>query len=150
MIYIGIDPAFRTKGFCIAIFDTTDRTVNFKTFKRFGNFVGWLINDRPETAVVCIENSNLQQYTFNKAHNPLNIGKNMGISQCTVELCTEYYPKTTYQISPKEKGEKITPKIAQSIANINKHKTTTTITTQDQSDAYKILLIGINKHQQKT
>ena len=47
-IYIGIDPAFRKKGFAMAIIDTTDNTVNFKTFRNgFLDFMGWMISDKP-------------------------------------------------------------------------------------------------------
>ena len=65
MIYIGIDPAFRDSGFTIAIIDTEDMTMNFKTFKNgFFDFIGWFLHESPENAVVAIENSNLQDTTF--------------------------------------------------------------------------------------
>lgn len=65
MIYIGIDPAFRDSGFTIAIIDTEDMTMNFKTFKNgFFDFIGWFLHESPESAVVGVENSNLQDTTF--------------------------------------------------------------------------------------
>ena len=135
-IIIGIDPAFRIKGFSIAIIDYTDRTVNFKTFKNgFIDFSSWLLHDSPDSAVICIENSNLTNATFyshrckktkklltswqakkNPNAQPLSknelskmsrdVGKNQAISQITYDICKVFDKFDTYQISPKEKGAK--------------------------------------------
>jgi hypothetical protein len=113
-IIIGIDPAFRIKGFSIAIIDYSDRTVNFKTFKNgFIDFSSWLLHDSPESAVVCVENSNLQKATFDMtgkksvlAQKSRSVGKNQAISQITYDICKVFDKFDTYQISPREKGKK--------------------------------------------
>ena len=150
MIYIGIDPAFRKKGFSIAIIDYSDRTVNFKTFKNgFIDFSSWLLHDRPLTAVCCIENSNLQDNTFDMsgskavvARKSRNVGKNQAVSQNTYDLCRLFYVFTTFGISPKEKGKKWTLQTFNGVMESERLTTTAKKVTQDEIDGLQIALHG--------
>jgi hypothetical protein len=151
-IFIGIDPAFRANGFAMAIIDTTDNTVLFKVFKDgFLGFSSWFLNDSPDKALICVENSNLQNKTFsyykgNKnemARISRSVGKNMAISQCVVDLC-----KTKYKVvdcSPKAKGSKWTAPQYNAVMKQEKHTTTKKTSNQDERDAYKLALIALKK-----
>ena len=65
MIRIGIDPAFRAGGFGLAIYDTKERTMSFRDFADLIEFWEWLYSEEsPKIATCIIENSNLQNCTF--------------------------------------------------------------------------------------
>ena len=155
-IYIGIDPAFRKKGFAMAIIDTTDNTVNFKTFKNgFLDFMGWMISDKPSTeeAVFCIENSNLQSVTFdmrgNKnvvARKSRNVGKNQAASQYTVWACQANGYKVI-DLSPKDKGGKWTEDGFKWVVKSKKLILSKAKPNQDERDALKLAIIALNKWQ---
>ena len=150
MIYIGIDPAFRQKGFSIAIIDYSDRTVNFKTFKNgFIDFSGWLLHDSPESAVICVENSNLQKKTFDMsgtkaviAQKSRSVGKNQAASQYTYDLCLVMKRFQVFQISPAEKGKKWTETIFKGVMNTEKLTTNAEKISQDEIDGLQIALHG--------
>ena len=61
---IGVDPALRIKGMAACII--ADRTMIFKRYKRFVDFIGdvitWVTYENP---VVLVEDSSLQNVTFN-------------------------------------------------------------------------------------
>ena len=149
-IYIGIDPAFRKNGFSIAIIDYSDRTVNFKTFKNgFIDFSSWLLHDSPQSAVVCIENSNLQNSTFDMsgskrviAQKSRNVGKNQAISQNTYDLCKVFDKFKTYGISPQQKGKKWTKLIFKGVLESERLTTTAKKISQDEIDGLQIALHG--------
>lgn len=120
-ILIGIDPAFRESGFTICIFDITDRSVLYKVFNTYNEFLYWLLSeDSPKDARVIIEDSNLQNVTFGMkamkraffssmkkqrkpksviqsawegviAKRSRDVGKNQGISSLTVKACIDKY-----------------------------------------------------------
>jgi len=152
MIYIGIDPAFRKNGFAIAVVDTSDRTVRFKRFKNgFLDFMGWLRYEAPEEAVICIENSNLQKATFNMggsravlAKRSRNVGKNQAASQNTVDACKSFYPESTIEVSPADKGRKWTKEEFRAVLSAEKltPDLSTYKGTQDETDALQLALIG--------
>jgi len=151
-LFIGIDPAFRQNGFAMCIIDTSDNTVYYKMFKNgFLDFVSWFLHDSPERALICVENSNLQNKTFSYykgskkelEHISRSVGKNQAISQCVVDLC-----KTKYKVvdcSPKDKGAKWNATTYNRILKQQKHKTEKNTSNQDQRDAYKLALIALNK-----
>ena len=78
MVYIGCDPAFRKNGFALCIDDGTE--LRFLECKNYTNFLGWLLHDSPETAVLCVENSNLQKAFFHK-NDSLQYAKSVGKNQ---------------------------------------------------------------------
>jgi len=111
--YIGIDPAFRENGFCACIIDEDD-TANFIVFVNTYDFICWLL-DAPQNGVWCVENSNLQDETFDMtgskhvvAKKSRSVGKNMAISQLTVDILRRTFgTSNVLEVSPKQKGRKI-------------------------------------------
>ena len=101
MIRIGVDPAFRIGGFGVAIFDNSDRTMRFLDFADLIEFYDWLMSEEsPEFAKCVIENSNLQNCTFDKrgtkaiiSRKSRNVGANQAVSQLTVIACVKKYGK---------------------------------------------------------
>ena len=150
-LFIGIDPAFRQGGFLVAILDKTDNTVNYiKCVNGFIDFYKWFSSESPTDAIICIENSNLQNTTFN-GHKNKNVaarmsrdaGKNQAISQITVDLC-----KTKYKVidlSPKSKGKKWTHKEYQNVVKSEKLSIVKKTSNQDERDALKLALIAKQK-----
>ena len=152
-IYIGIDPAFRDGGFWACIIDTTDRTANFKEFNGVENFIHWIYSDdAPEVAFWCVENSNLQNKSFDMtgsasviARKARNVGTNQAVSEITCRvLKVKYGPKNLLPISPQQKGAKIVNNAV--FLNIVKSDGLTLTNygqgNQDKRDAYKIAMIG--------
>lgn len=151
-LFIGIDPAFRTNGFAISVIDQSDNTVYFKVFKNgFLDFVSWFLHDSPDVAILCVENSNLQNKTFsyykgNKAeleHISRSVGKNQAISQCVVDLASTKYK--VIDCSPKQKGKKWNAAEYKSAMNREGHITTKKTSNQDERDAYKLALMALHK-----
>ena len=149
-IFIGADPAFRKKGFGIAVIDRNDKTVNFKVFKNgFLDFQSWLISDAPTHAVICVENSNLQKKTFDMtgglpvvARKSRNVGKNQAVSQLTVDVCRMVKGFTTIEISPLEKGRKWSEATALSVMRSEGLKFFKNKISQDEIDSLQIALKG--------
>lgn len=109
--FIGIDPAFRKAGFAIAIEDSS-RELNFKVFRKgFEEFFYFMLHDAPSDCIIGVENSNLQDVTFNpyaSKRQSRNVGKNMAVSQMTVDFCrTLLGERQVFEFSPKQKGAKI-------------------------------------------
>ena len=151
-IFIGIDPAFRQNGFAISIIDKSDNTVRFKIFKNgFLDFVSWFLYDSPDTAIICVENSNLQNKTFSyykgnskeMARISRSVGKNQAISQCVVDLVSTKYK--VIDCSPKDKGKKWNAAQYKNAMLREGHITTKKTSNQDERDAYKLALIALNK-----
>lgn len=115
MLYnlIGVDPAFREKGFCLCIIDTS-KEVRFITFDKYLHFISWVQNEMPINTKVSIENSYLQNKTFNMngskavvARTSRNVGMNQAASEIAYQLFCEYTDtKRVLNISPKRKGAK--------------------------------------------
>ncbi|MGB1216447.1 MAG: hypothetical protein ACPG5P_01140 [Saprospiraceae bacterium] len=149
IIFVGIDPAFRKEGFAVAILDE-ENTVRFKMFKNgFMDFIGWMLNDRPEHLVVGVENSNMEKALFARHKNSvaaaMNVGKNQAASQFTVDFCRGVIGKDkVIQISPSQKGKKITNDLFfRGLVRANGHRLDETYRglqkEQDKRDAYVIL-----------
>ena len=151
---MGIDPAFRKDGFAVCIIDET-KEVSFKVFKSFLDFLIWLWSpgEAPDNVIVCVENSNLQDKTFDMsgtkavvARKSRNVGCNQAVSQCTVDACRHRYgTKRVIEISPAQKGKKWNNVYFMSMARSNGHIITQykgNKTEQDKRDAYQIALAG--------
>lgn len=115
-IRIGIDPAFRVGGFRVCIFDKSDRTMRFLKFSDLIEFYDWLKSmESPAEAICIIENSNLQNVSFDKRGNrqvisrkSRNVGANQAVSQLTVIACRNIYGNDhVKEISPLGKGRKL-------------------------------------------
>ena len=144
MVYIGCDPAFRQNGFCIAILDE-NRELQTKTFKKFIDFIGWVQNEMPQKSIVAIENSYLQNSTFDMTGNKSvvarksrNVGKNQAVSQIAYELFTEYAAKVR-NVSPKEKGRKRDNALIIQLAKGQGWKVSKKRFNQDERDAIFML-----------
>jgi len=151
-LFIGIDPAFRNNGFAISVIDKSDNTVYFKVFKNgFLDFVSWFLHDSPDLAIICVENSNLQNKTFSyykgnaqqMAKISRSVGKNQAISQCVVDLVSTKYK--VIDCSPKQKGGKWNAAQYKNAMLREGHTTTKRSSNQDERDAYKLALIAMNK-----
>lgn len=155
-IYIGIDPAFRKNGFAMAVIDLTDRTINYKPFPSgFLSFLSWLLHDAPEVnedVIFCVENSNLQNKTFDMTGTRLvlakksrDVGKNQATSQHVVDSCLAKGYKVL-NISPKQKGPKWkSNKQLQQQLLINKIKASKKTSSQDERDAAKMAIIALSR-----
>lgn len=156
MNYIGIDPSFRKGGFAVCVIDEANEA-RFTIFKGgLLQFIGWILHDAPDEAIVVVENSNLQNITFDMsgskasvARTSRNVGANQAASQYTFDICYFRYGKTAYQISPKEKGAKRSDDTVKRIAKSFNHTLTNykgQVSEQDKRDAYCLAIIGLNKH----
>jgi hypothetical protein len=116
-IYIGVDPAFREGGFHIAILDMVRKEIRFLGFEDVFEWHEWLRSDEcPEGCFICVENSNLQNKTFDMsgssqrvARFSRNAGANQAVSQLAYDTALKAFgPFRVFGVSPKEKGAKIT------------------------------------------
>lgn len=150
MIKIGVDPAFRKKGFVVAMLNE-ENVLSFIVFENFTDFIFWVQNQMPKGNVkICIENSYLQNKTFDMTGNKAviakksrNAGMNQAVSQIAYELFCKYAgKKNVLNLSPKAKGKKWTANDTKIIEGIcMQHKITKTKKTwsQDERDAFKLL-----------
>ena len=147
IVKIGCDPAFRKNGFSIAILDENNE-LHFKTFKKPINFIGWVMFDMPTNSHVAVENSNLQESTFDMrgtkavvAKKSRNVGKNQAISQIAYEMFNERALKVL-NISPKRKGAKWTDDgVMCGLIRSYNIKAEKRKFSQDERDAFKLLMM---------
>ena len=143
--YIGIDPAFRERGFCVCIIDEQN-TIDFKMFLSFLDFLDWVF-EAPTNAFICVENSNLQDTTFLMAGSKAkvaklsrDVGKNQAASQYTFDTCVKIWGSRAFEVSPKQKGKKWNQSTFIRECDANKHKLLKRRNNQDERDAYKLAL----------
>ncbi len=116
-IYVGVDPAFRKNGFWAAILDGNAKQMTFKAFDLL-TWHDWLRSDEaPAVCFVMVENSNLQNLTFNrhltgslseKFRKSRNVGANQAVSELAYQSALRRYgPRFAFEISPEAKGQKI-------------------------------------------
>jgi len=111
---IGIDPAFRKNGMGVCVI-SPDNEVTFPRFKGRGlvAFVKWL-KTAPDNVLVTIEDSNLQNATFNNSGTKAksnrvsrNVGCNQAASAYIVDFCIDRWGhKVVRAISAQKKGGK--------------------------------------------
>ena len=114
-IYIGVDPAFREGGFWAAILDMSDKSLVFRSFDLLTWHDCLRSQDAPGRCFIMVENSNLQNKSFDTTGNKMEVarkGRNVGCNQAVSELAyisaiRQYGAKNVFQISPKDKGAKI-------------------------------------------
>jgi hypothetical protein len=153
-LFIGIDPAFRDKGFAMAIINNESKEVSFKMFRNgFLDFCKWLDNEPPEIkdTIFCVENSNLQKSTFDMrgsknviARKSRNVGKNQAASQYTVDIL-KAKGYEVLDISPKDKGGKWTAEGFKWVVKSKKLILTKARPNQDERDALKLAIMAINR-----
>lgn len=109
--FIGVDPAIRLNGMA-ACFIEYDKTVIFKKYKRFVDFLKDSVRWKLLNPVVMVEDSSLQNITFNNSTNRAilsrmsrNVGMNQGASRIAYEWIKDNGCEV-YNISPEQKGKK--------------------------------------------
>jgi hypothetical protein len=111
--FIGVDPALRLNGMA-ACFIKPDKEVEFKKYKRFVDFLedSFHWHKDYEKVVVLVEDSSLQNVTFNSSINRAilsrmsrNVGMNQGASRIAYEWIKDNGCEA-YNISPEQKGKK--------------------------------------------
>ena len=151
---IGVDPAFRKGGFWVCILDYTERTAVFRSFRDVLTFDRWLQSpDAPAKALVCIENSNLQNVNFDTsgprnvtARKGRNVGTNQAASHYTATAAVDRYGKNSVvELSPLEKGFKWNSRQFQAVAQQERLTLYNFPDNQDARDAAKVALIGRSK-----
>ena len=149
-IYIGCDPAFRAGGFWAAILDMEDKTIRFMSFDLLSWHDFLRSADAPPSCFICVENSNLQNKSFDMTGTKAEIarkGRNVGCNQAVSELAyrsavLQYGARNVFQVSPKEKGVKITDtSVFFGIMKQEGILLPPGATNQDQRDAAKLALI---------
>jgi hypothetical protein len=143
---IGIDPAFRKNGLGVCVVHP-DGNVTFPRFKGRGmvGLVRWIQTEAPENVLVTIEDSNLQNTSFDASGNKnvatrkaRNVGCNQAISATIVDFCIDRWgDKAVRPISPQQKGRKWTDGVFKGIAKQNNHQLPTKY-RQDDIDAYQL------------
>jgi len=153
-VYIGVDPAFRKDGFWCAIVDMSDRTVAYKKMTDVLAFHDWLRSgDSPLSCFICVENSNLQNKSFDTSGNRAETarkGRNVGTNQAVSELAyisalRRFGESRTFQVSPKEKGAKWTEAQAGAVLKSERLTVITKGDNQDCRDALKLALIAAKR-----
>ncbi len=153
MNYIGIDPSFRKGGFAVCVIDE-DSTASFRIMKGgLLEFISWVLHDAPDNAIVVVENSNLQNITFDMsgtkgviAAKSRNVGANQAASEYTYQMCKFRYKGNAHQISPKDKGKKKDDATIRLMARSNGHTLLNykgLASEQDKRDAYALAVIGL-------
>lgn len=154
-IYIGVDPSFRKGGFWAAILDEENR-MTFKPFDLL-TWHDWLRSDEaPAVCFVMIENSNLQNLTFNrhltgnqaeKIKKSRNVGANQAISELAYQSAIRRYgPRFAFEISPEAKGQKIADvRMFEALMRSEGIELPAGGTNQDQRDAAKLALMMKHK-----
>ena len=151
--YVGIDPSFRKDGYAVCIIDE-DNTVDFKIFEGFLDFLNW-VWDAPQNAVYCVENSYLQDATFDMkgskavvAKKSRHVGLNMAASEYTYQVLVKLFGDNAYQVSPRAKGGKWTDERIQLTFKMLMHPKITNYkgnkNEQDKRDAYQLALMARN------
>ena len=109
--FIGVDPALRINGMA-ACFINYDKTVVFKKYKRFVDFLKDSVRWKLLKPVVMVEDSSLQNITFNNSTNRAilsRLSRNVGMNQGASRIAYEWIKDNgceAYNISPEQKGKK--------------------------------------------
>ena len=159
--YIGVDPAIRINGMA-ACFILPDKQVVFKRYKRFVDFLGdvmtWFDYDN---MVVLVEDSSLQNVTFNKSINRAilsRMSRNVGMNQAASRIAYEWIKGQdieAYNISPEQKGKKWGKEIFMKVFQNEGYKFEPNFKTakisQDEIDCFTLALQAKNyqKHEKK-
>ena len=124
--------------------------IEFTVFSYYSDFLRFIMNVKYSPLAIVIENSNLQASVFNyKASKSVlakiarNVGQNQACSQITLDLCRELFiDSEIHDISPSDKGGKWDKETF--ISEItNRGHVYEGSSNQDQRDAYKLALIGL-------
>ena len=159
--YIGVDPAIRINGMA-ACFIQSNKEVRFTKYKRFVDFIldvpKWAQYERP---VVLVEDSSLQNVTFNSSINRAilsRMSRNVGMNQAASRIAYEWIKENgceAYNISPEQKGKKWGKEIFMKVFQNEGYKFEPNFKTakisQDEIDCFTLALQAKNyqKHEKK-
>lgn len=153
MIYVGVDPAFRAGGFKVALVDMQKKVVKFIAMRDVFEWYEFVKNELSilPDCFICIENSNVQNTTFNMggsrtglARRCRNVGCNQAVSQLAVNAALRFMPpKSVLAISPREKGSKIrNEQTFEAFVNLHGLRIEKRgHVTQDERDAFKLAML---------
>jgi hypothetical protein len=151
---IGVDPALRINGMA-ACFIMTDKVVRFKKYKRFVDFLknveAWVVYENP---VVMVEDSSLQNITFNNSTNRAilsRMSRNVGMNQAASRIAYEWIKEhdiEAYNISPEAKGKKFNKDVFMKVVASERLKFEPDFKpakiSQDEIDAFFLALMAKN------
>jgi hypothetical protein len=159
--YIGVDPAIRINGMA-ACFINPNKEVGFTKYKRFVDFIldvpKWTQYEHP---VVLVEDSSLQNVTFNSSINRAilsRMSRNVGMNQAASRIAYEWIKLQgceAYNISPEQKGKKWGKEIFMKVFQNEGYKFEPnfkpTKISQDEIDCFTLALQAKNyqKHENK-
>jgi hypothetical protein len=160
--YIGVDPAIRLNGMA-ACFIKPNKEVEFKKYKRFVDFLEDSFHWHKDyiNAVVMVEDSSLQNVTFNSSINRAilsRISRKVGMNQAASRIAYEWIKENgceAYNISPLQKGSKWTKisfmKVFQNEGYKFEPNFKTNKISQDEIDCFTLALQAKNyqKHEKK-
>ena len=157
---IGVDPAIRINGMA-ACFIECDKQVVFKKYKRFVDFLKDSVRWKLLKPVVIIEDSSLQNITFNNSTNRAilsRMSRNVGMNQAASRIAYEWIKDNgceAYNISPEQKGKKWSKEIFLKIFEREGYKFEPDFKpakiSQDEIDCFTLALQAKNyqKHEKK-
>jgi hypothetical protein len=160
--YIGVDPAIRLNGMA-ACFIKPDKVVEFKKYKRFVDFLedSFHWHKDYEKVVVLVEDSSLQNVTFNSSINRAilsRMSRNVGMNQAASRIAYEWIKEQgceAYNISPEQKGKKWGKEIFMKVFKTEGYKFELNYKpakiSQDEIDCFTLALQAKNyqKHEKK-
>ena len=143
-----------------ACFIMTDKVVRFKKYKRFVDFLNnveaWVVYENP---VVMVEDSSLQNITFNNSINRAilsRMSRNVGMNQAASRIAYEWIKEheiEAYNISPEAKGKKFNKDVFMRVVASERLKFEPDFKTakisQDEIDSFFLALMAKNyiKHE---
>ena len=149
---IGVDPALRIKGMAVCII--ADRTMIFKKYIRFVDFINDVITWSQFNPVVLVEDSSLQNITFNNSTNRAilsRMSRNVGMNQAASRIAYEWIKEhdiEAYTISPEAKGKKFNKDVFMRVVASERLKFEPDFKTakisQDEIDAFFLALMAKN------
>ena len=151
--YIGVDPAIRINGMAACIIQ--GKEVRFIKYKRFVDFIldvpKWAQYEYP---VVLVEDSSLQNVTFNSSINRAilsRMSRNVGMNQAASRIAYEWiksYNLEAYNISPEAKGKKFNKDVFMKVVASERLKFESDFKpakiSQDEIDAFFLALMAKN------
>ena len=137
----------------MAVCIIADRTMIFKRYKRFVDFIGdvitWVTYESP---IVLVEDSSLQNVTFNNSINRAilsRMSRNAGMNQAASRIAYEWIKDNgfeAYNISPEAKGKKFNKDVFMRVVASERLKFEPdfkpTKISQDEIDAFFLALMA--------
>jgi hypothetical protein len=149
---IGVDPALRIKGMAVCII--ADRTMIFKRYKRFVDFISDVPSWSQFNPIVLVEDSSIQNVTFNNSINRAilsRMSRNVGMNQAASRIAYEWIKEhdiEAYNISPEAKGKKFNKDVFMKVVASERLKFEPDFKpakiSQDEIDAFFLALMAKN------